>query len=168
MPQATYALAEQLGLALLARGWRVTAAESCTGGGIASAITDIPGSSGWFDMGFVTYSNHAKQQLLGVQAETLRDHGAVSEMVVHEMAQGALKAAAASLAVAVSGVAGPSGGSPGKPVGTVCFAWATQQGIFCETRRFDGDRQAVRQRTVVHALQGLLAAIADSQEEHQA
>ncbi|HEY9101890.1 nicotinamide-nucleotide amidohydrolase family protein, partial [Chitinimonas sp.] len=117
-------LAEQLGKALLARGWRVTAAESCTGGGIASAITDIAGSSGWFDMGWVTYSNEAKQRLLGVAPTTLAEHGAVSEPVVREMALGALQAAGADLAVAVSGVAGPSGGTPAKPVGTVCLAIA--------------------------------------------
>lgn len=151
-------LAEQLGKALLARGWRVTAAESCTGGGIASAITDIAGSSGWFDMGWVTYSNEAKQRLLGVASATLAEHGAVSEAVVHEMAQGALRAAGANLAVAVSGVAGPGGGTAAKPVGTVCLAIARAGEVRCETRRFEGDRAAVRAQTVAWALSRLLAS----------
>ncbi|GAB3247394.1 CinA family protein [Chitinimonas naiadis] len=153
----SYALAEALGHALQARAWRVTAAESCTGGGIASAITDIAGSSGWFDMGFVTYSNHAKQQLLGVSPATLLQHGAVSEAVVCEMAQGALRAARADLAVAVSGVAGPSGGTAAKPVGTVCLAVAGPQGVQSETQHFEGDRASVRAQTVAWALTRLLA-----------
>ncbi|WP_374357925.1 CinA family protein [Chitinimonas sp.] len=156
MTESTYDLAEQLGQALLARNWRVTAAESCTGGGIASAITDVPGSSGWFDMGFVTYSNGAKQRLLGVTADSLHSHGAVSEAVVSEMANGAMLAAKAQLSVAVSGIAGPSGGSDDKPVGTVCFAFGSSSGTRCETRHFSGDRRSVREQTVRHALAGLL------------
>lgn len=156
MSDATYVLAEQLGQALLARGWRVSTAESCTGGGIASAITDVPGSSGWFDMGFVTYSNDAKQRLVGVDIDTLRAHGAVSEAVVAQMARGALAAAQADIAVAVSGIAGPSGGSADKPVGTVCFAWATADALHARTLYFDGDRAQVRRQTVQHALSGLL------------
>jgi nicotinamide-nucleotide amidase len=157
MPDTIYDLAAQLGQALLARRWRVTTAESCTGGGIASAITEVAGSSGWFDMGFVTYSNIAKHKLIGVDNHTLITHGAVSEAVAVEMAQGALVKAAAQLAVAVSGIAGPSGGTEAKPVGTVCFAWATLDGTHHETRHFTGDRRAVRQQTVIHALRGLLA-----------
>ncbi len=164
----TRSQAEALGLALLARGWRVTAAESCTGGGIASAITDIPGSSAWFDMAFVTYSNAAKQQLVGVQAAVLAQHGAVSEVVARQMAEGALTAAGADLAVAVSGIAGPSGGSADKPVGMVCFAWATATGTEGETRYFSGDRASVRLQTVQHALAGLLARCAPYQDEHLA
>jgi len=156
MTSTTFELARQLGQALLARGWRVTAAESCTGGGIASAITDIAGSSGWFDMAFVTYANEAKFRLVGVSPATLEAHGAVSEPVAREMAEGARQQAGADLAVAVSGIAGPSGGSAEKPVGTVCFAWATASGTHSETCRFDGDRAAVRRQTVDHALVGLL------------
>jgi len=158
----TYPIAEQLGLALLARGWRITAAESCTGGGIASAITDVPGSSGWFDMAFVTYSNAAKQQLIGVHAATLAACGAVSEAEAEEMASGALQAANAQIAVAVSGIAGPSGGSAEKPVGTVCFAYATAGEVVSETLCFAGDRAAVRRQTVAHALAGLLRIVQPS------
>ncbi|QDQ28353.1 nicotinamide-nucleotide amidohydrolase family protein [Chitinimonas arctica] len=152
-------LAEQLGHALLARGWRVTAAESCTGGGIASAITEVAGSSAWFDMAFVTYSNPAKQKLVGVGEATLAANGAVSEAVAGEMAAGALREAAADLAVAVSGIAGPTGGTADKPVGTVCFGWAGAAGTQTETRHFAGDRAAVRQQTVHYALAGLLARL---------
>lgn len=160
--QDTYALAEQLGLTLLARGWRITAAESCTGGGIASAITDIPGSSGWFDMAFVTYSNAAKQKLVNVHAATLAACGAVSEAVVEEMASGALQAANAQIAVAVSGIAGPSGGSAEKPVGTVCFAYATSDQVQSETLCFSGDRGEVRRQTIIHALSSLLMIVQPS------
>ncbi|MBV8658708.1 MAG: CinA family protein [Burkholderiales bacterium] len=152
----TFELAQQLGQALLARRWRVTTAESCTGGGIASAITDIAGSSGWFDMAFITYANEAKYRLVDVLQATLEAHGAVSEAVAREMAEGALREAAAHLSVAVSGIAGPTGGSPEKPVGTVCFAWATPSGTHSETCHFNGDRAAVRRQTVDHALAGLL------------
>lgn len=162
MAEAIYSLAETLGLALRARSWRVTMAESCTGGGIASAITDVPGSSGWFDMGFVTYSNEAKQQLVGVSADTLAAHGAVSEQVAAEMALGARAAAGADLAVAVSGIAGPTGGSALKPVGTVCFAWAGPDGLSTQTCHFDGDRAEVRRQTVRQALVGLLTLAKDS------
>ncbi|MFC4159468.1 CinA family protein [Chitinimonas lacunae] len=156
---STYPLAERLGLALAARGWRVSAAESCTGGGIAAAITDIPGSSAWFDAGFVTYANSAKTALLGVDAATLAMHGAVSEATAREMAMGARRVAAADLAVAVSGIAGPAGGTPEKPVGTVCFAWAGPGFVDSEQCCFEGDRAAVRQQTVRHALEGLLARL---------
>ncbi|WP_308446447.1 nicotinamide-nucleotide amidohydrolase family protein [Chitinimonas sp. BJYL2] len=155
-------LAEQLGAALLARGWRVTTAESCTGGGIASAITDIAGSSAWFDMGWVTYSNDAKQKLTGVLPATLETHGAVSEAVVAEMARGALAASGAQIAVAVSGIAGPSGGSAAKLVGTVCFGFALADRTLTETCRFDGDRAAVRAQTIHHALAHLLALTRES------
>lgn len=120
-------LSEQVGLALKARGATVTTAESCTGGWLAKAITDIAGSSAWFERGFVTYSNEAKAQMIGVREETLAQHGAVSEPVVVEMAIGALKAARADFAVAISGIAGPDGGSEEKPVGTVWFAFASVQ-----------------------------------------
>ncbi|MDN0073595.1 nicotinamide-nucleotide amidase [Crenobacter sp. SG2303] len=153
-------LAEQLGAKLLARGERVTAAESCTGGLIAGAITDVAGSSNWFDMGFVSYSNAAKQQLLGVEAVTLAEHGAVSEATVREMAAGALRAARADWAVAVSGVAGPGGGSAEKPVGLVWFGIAGPAGLTrAFERHFNGDRAAVRRQTVEAALLALLAEI---------
>lgn len=152
-----YPLAQQLGQALLARGWSVATAESCTGGGIGTAITAVPGSSAWFDGGLITYSNRAKQTLLGVDAATLAAVGAVSEAVVSQMALGALQRCNADLAVAVSGIAGPDGGSAEKPVGTVWIAWA-QRDAAVTSRRFvfAGDRHSVRQQTIVQALQGLL------------
>ncbi|MCW3479016.1 nicotinamide-nucleotide amidase [Neisseriaceae bacterium JH1-16] len=153
-------LAEQLGAKLLARGERVTAAESCTGGLIAGAITEVAGSSNWFDMGFVSYSNAAKQQLLGVRGATLAEHGAVSEATVREMAAGALLAAKADWAVAVSGIAGPGGGSAEKPVGLVWFGLAGPDGKqLAFSKRFDGDRTAVRRQTVETALMVLLEEI---------
>jgi nicotinamide-nucleotide amidase len=158
--RALYDLAEKAGRALEGRKLMLATAESCTGGWIAEAITAVAGSSGWFDRGFVTYSNAAKREMLGVLADTLERHGAVSEEVVVEMAEGALRASHARVAIAVSGVAGPSGGSPGKPVGTVCFAWSMQAiGTHAETRHFPGDREAVRRQSVVHALSVLLEMI---------
>lgn len=149
-------LSEQVGQALKARGATVTTAESCTGGWVAKVITDIAGSSAWFERGFVTYSNEAKAQMIGVREETLAQHGAVSEPVVVEMAIGALKAARADYAVSISGIAGPDGGSEEKPVGfrLVCFATARGEGI---TRRecFSGDRDAVRRQATAYALQTL-------------
>lgn len=157
---ALEALAARLGEALLARGWLLAAAESCTGGWAAQAITAVPGSSAWFDRGFVTYSNAAKQELLGVSAATLATHGAVSEATVREMALGALAHSQAQAAFAISGIAGPTGGTPDKPVGTVCFAWALRSGaVETTTRRFDGDRRGIRAQSVAHALQGMLERI---------
>jgi nicotinamide-nucleotide amidase len=153
------ALAAELGALLAARGWRVTAAESCTGGLVAGAITAIAGSSAWFEYGFVAYANAAKTELLGVAATLVDRHGAVSEPVAMAMAEGALARSGADLAVAVTGVAGPSGGTPAKPVGTVCFAWARRGGGGrSATARFDGDRAAVRRASVVAALEGLVDA----------
>ena len=150
-------LALRLGAALRARQWTVAAAESCTGGLIAAAITDIAGSSDWFDRGFVTYSNEAKRQMLGVRAETLAAHGAVSEATAREMAMGALARSGASIAVAVTGIAGPAGGTPDKPVGLVFFAWAKRGGaVEARSERFPGDRAAVRAATVLRALEGLI------------
>lgn len=154
------ALAAALAEKMLAEGRRVATAESCTGGWIAKVITDLPGSSDWFGYGIVSYSNAAKQELLGVSASTLVDHGAVSEPVVREMAEGAIKRGGADVAVAVSGVAGPSGGTPAKPVGTVWFGWARidEAGLRShgECHHFDGDREAVRRQTVAVALKGLM------------
>jgi nicotinamide-nucleotide amidase len=152
------ALARSAGEALLARGERLVTAESCTGGGLAFCLTEIPGSSGWFEGGFVTYSNESKRALLGVREETLRLHGAVSEATVREMAQGALDSSAADAAIAISGVAGPDGGTPDKPVGTVCLAWQRRgKSALTRTRHFAGDRHAVRVRSIEEALRGLLA-----------
>jgi nicotinamide-nucleotide amidase len=156
-----YDLAERLGRALERRNLMVTTAESCTGGWVAEAITMVPGSSAWFERGFVTYTYISKREMLGVRGETLEQHGAVSEAVVREMAAGALQESHAQLAVAVSGVAGPSGGTPEKPVGTVCFAWAVKNDEpWAETRHFDGDREAVRRQSVVYALGVLLETVA--------
>jgi len=149
-------LAEQVGAALKARGWKLATAESCTGGWVSMAVTAIAGSSDWFERGYVTYSNAAKRDDLGVAEATLRRHGAVSEETAREMAAGALKRAGAQVALAITGVAGPSGGSPEKPVGLVCFAWTDGSKMHSETKRFDGDRESVRRQSVVHALQEVL------------
>lgn len=152
------ALAHRLGETLNALGWTVTTAESCTGGWIAKVITDIPGSSRWFSAGFVVYSNGAKRALLDVPADVLTQHGAVSAEVVAAMAENARRRTDAALAVAVSGVAGPGGGTAAKPVGTVWFGWADSRGTRTECRRFGGGRERVRRQSVEHALNGLLAA----------
>jgi nicotinamide-nucleotide amidase len=150
-------LAAGVGALLRARGWRLATAESCTGGWAAQAVTAVAGSSAWFDRGFVTYSNEAKQEMLGVTADTLARFGAVSEATVREMAAGALERSRAQVAFAISGIAGPSGGSVDKPVGTVCFAWAlTGKRVETVTRHFDGERRAIRAASVQEALQGLL------------
>ena len=138
------------------KGWLMATAESCTGGMIAAACTDLAGSSNWFERGFVSYSNEAKTELLGVDAALIARHGAVSEDVVRAMVRGAIECSHARVAVAVTGVAGPAGGSADKPVGTVWFGWATPAGVVSEMRRFDGDRAAVRMATVRHALQRLV------------
>ena len=150
-------LAAQVGAALQTRGWRLATAESCTGGWAAQTITAIAGSSAWFDRGFVTYSNEAKREMLGVQADTLAIYGAVSEATVREMAAGALARSRAEVAFAISGIAGPAGGSADKPVGMVCLAWALA-GHAVETciRHFEGERRAIRAQSVRAALQGLL------------
>lgn len=156
----TYPFAANLGRELVRRGGRVATAESCTGGLIAGAITDVPGSSDWFDRGFVTYSNAAKVELLGVRAETLCAEGAVSEAVAREMAEGAIARSTATIAVAVTGVAGPGGGTAQKPVGMVCLGFARRGGATdVVTRHFPGDRAAVRAATVITALEGLLARL---------
>jgi nicotinamide-nucleotide amidase len=154
------ALAAALGRALAARRRRVATAESCTGGLVSGAITAIAGSSAWFDRGFVTYTNEAKGELLGVPPALIAREGAVSEAVARAMADGALARSRADLVVAVTGIAGPGGGSAAKPVGTVCFAWARRGGaVDAVTRRLDGDRAAVRSQSVVVALEGLVARV---------
>jgi nicotinamide-nucleotide amidase len=152
----TRALCEQLAQELQARGWMLATAESCTGGMIAVACTDLSGSSNWFERGFVTYSNEAKTEQLGVDPALIAQHGAVSEVVVRAMAFGAVRHSRAQVSVAVTGVAGPTGGSPQKPVGTVWFGFQVDGRLTSETLRFDGDRAAVRSATVDHALQRLL------------
>jgi nicotinamide-nucleotide amidase len=154
--QELEALALRLGRALLVRGWHVATAESCTGGWIAKALTDIPGSSQWFSGGIVSYSNAAKTELLGVGGELLAQHGAVSEAVVRAMANGARERLRTEIAVAVSGVAGPDGGTADKPVGTVCFAFATPTVTGAARRVFAGGREAVRRQSVVFALERLV------------
>jgi len=162
MSSQTRVLAQQVADALLARGWLLAAAESCTGGGIAVALTDISGSSQWFDRGFITYSNQAKQEMLGVCGETLAEYGAVSEVTVTEMVVGALSHSDAQIAVAVSGIAGPTGGTPDKPVGMVCLAWQVKGAMpVVRTEYFSGDRAVVRTKTVEHALRGVLALSKD-------
>ena len=159
-PSALYKLAEKVGRALKKRGLMLTTAESCTGGWIAEAVTMVPGSSEWFERGFVTYTYISKREMLGVKQKTLGRHGAVAEEVVREMVTGALARSHAQIAVAVSGVAGPSGGTPDKPVGTVCLAWGVKgRKPRSETRHFPGDREAVRHASVVRALKGVLAAL---------
>ena len=153
-------LVEQLATALKARGQFMATAESCTGGLIAGACTDLSGSSDWFDRGFVTYSNAAKCEMLGVPAALIEAHGAVSEPVARAMAAGAVVNAHAHWSVAVTGIAGPTGGSAEKPVGTVWLGWATPTGVFTERQHFAGDRSAVRQATVAYALAGLLQRLA--------
>jgi len=150
------ALAERLGSALRARSWTLAAAESCTGGWIAKVVTDIAGSSEWFDCGMAVYSYEAKQALLGVRPQTLEEHGAVSRETVIEMVSGALVHSGATLAVAVTGIAGPGGGTEDKPVGTVWIAWKRRGGYpQAQVFAFAGDRDAVRRQTVVEALRGL-------------
>lgn len=145
-------LIQQIGEKLAARGETVTCAESCTGGLLAAELTRLPGSSAWFETGFVTYSNQAKQQLLNVNPATLRHYGAVSEETVREMALGALIATKSHYALAVSGIAGPDGGSDDKPVGTVWFGLATKQRIWAKSHLFQGDRDTVRRQSVQFAL----------------
>jgi nicotinamide-nucleotide amidase len=156
-----YELAKAVGARLKRRKLMLTTAESCTGGWIAEAVTMVPGSSEWFERGFVTYTYISKREMLGVKETTLEKHGAVSEEVVREMVEGALARSHAQVSVAVSGVAGPSGGTPGKPVGTVCFAWGAKGASpRSETQRFAGDREMVRRQAVKRALEGVLALLA--------
>ena len=156
------ALASQVGARLKASKDLLVTAESCTGGWVSQAVTAIAGSSDWFERGFVTYSNAAKQELLGVKADTLRAHGAVSEETAREMAEGALRNSKGTVSLSITGVAGPGGGTAEKPVGMVCFGWARKGGpTRTVTRRFGGDRENVRRQSVVYALEGVLALLED-------
>lgn len=153
-------LVEDLARELLDRQWRCVTAESCTGGGIAWALTEVAGSSDWLERGFVTYSNESKQEMLGVCPDTLERYGAVSEETAREMAEGALRHSRGQAALAVTGIAGPSGGTADKPVGTVAFAWSVQGGATTtRVRRFEGNRQAVRETAIEQGIEGLLARL---------
>jgi nicotinamide-nucleotide amidase len=152
-------IATKAGRALEAKRLLLATAESCTGGGVSQAITEIAGSTGWFECGFVTYSNTSKTEMLDVPAALIAQFGSVSEEVAAAMAEGALANSAADVAVSTTGIAGPSGAVPGKPVGTVCFGWARGDVTYTERLVFAGDRHAVREQTVAHALQGLLRFI---------
>lgn len=150
-------LSEELGRICRQRGLTVATAESCTGGWVAQVITHTAGSSAWFDRGFVTYANAAKADMLGVRLITIETFGAVSIETAEEMAAGALRNSNAMISLAITGIAGPTGGSPEKPVGTVCFGWCVKNQVpSCERRLFDGDREAVRRQSVIHALSGLI------------
>ncbi len=156
-------LAAVLGRLLKAKGEKLVTAESCTGGGVAEAVTAIAGSSEWFERGFITYSNEAKIEMLKVSPATLMRHGAVSEDTAREMALGSLGASPGTVSVSVTGVAGPGGGSVTKPVGMVCFAWARSGEAMprSETRRFSGDRRSVREQSVIRAMQGVIELLDD-------
>jgi nicotinamide-nucleotide amidase len=150
------ALAQRVGERLRVLGWRIAIAESCTGGWLAKSLTDVPGSSLWFGWGFVTYANEAKTGMVGVPAALIAAHGAVSEPVVRAMAEGARARSGADVAVAISGIAGPHGATPGKPLGTVWFAWTGPHGTRAEHEIFAGGRERVRRQAVAHALGGIL------------
>ena len=155
-----YKVAERVGLALQAAEKRLATAESCTGGWVVKCLTDIPGSSAWVERSFITYSNVAKQEMLGVAPEMLETEGAVSEGVVAQMALGALDRSSADIAVALSGIAGPDGGSPAKPVGTVWLSWCLRGAApHCELQLFGGDREGVRRSAVICALEGVLSRL---------
>lgn len=156
---STQDLSRLLADSLLKNDLKLTTAESCTGGMISAACTDLAGSSDWFERGFVTYSNEAKTELLGVDAGLLEAHGAVSEPVARAMAFGAIRHSKAQVSIAVTGIAGPAGGSAAKPVGTVWFGFSVQGSLHSEMQRFAGDRAAVRQQTMVHALQRVVALL---------
>lgn len=154
-------LAQQVGAALKAHGMMLATAESCTGGWVGEVVTSVAGSSHWYDRGFITYTNQSKQEMLSVAESTLAEYGAVSEPTVREMAAGALKHSRAHIALAISGIAGPGGAAPDKPVGTVCLAWAARSGSGrSQTWHFAGDRAAVRRQAVIAALRGVLQMLA--------
>jgi nicotinamide-nucleotide amidase len=157
MDAALVALSIAVGDALREHSLTLATAESCTGGWAAQVVTHSAGSSAWFERGFITYANEAKTEMLGVRPETLLKHGAVSPETALEMAAGAIKNSKALISLAITGIAGPTGGSPGKPVGTVCFAWCLRnQEAEADTCHFEGDREAIRRQAVIHALNGLL------------
>jgi nicotinamide-nucleotide amidase len=153
-------LATELGDKLIARGWMLATAESCTGGWVGQLLTSLPGSSQWYERGFITYANAAKIEMLGVPAEAIDEHGAVSEETASAMAAGALTHSHAQATLAISGIAGPGGGTPQKPVGLVCYGWALEDGtVMSSTCRLDGDREEIRSRAVAAAMRGLIELI---------
>jgi nicotinamide-nucleotide amidase len=162
--RSAHILCRQLADSLIKNELKLVTAESCTGGMISAACTDLAGSSDWFERGFVTYSNAAKTELLGVDAALIEAHGAVSESVARAMAFGAIRHSKAQVSIAVTGIAGPSGGSAAKPVGTVWFGFSVHGQLHSETMRFDGDRAAVRSQTVTHALQRVLELLLATQQ----
>ena len=158
---STLDISKEVAKRLIARGWTLALAESCTGGLVCAALTDLPGSSDWFECGYITYSNQAKSECLGVPAKTIESFGAVSEQVAKAMSEGAQKKAGVNVAVSITGIAGPAGGSIEKPVGTVCFGWTiTKENLvaitICKTMQFSGDRQAVREQARDYALSELI------------
>ncbi|MDV6342892.1 CinA family protein [Nitrosomonas sp. Is35] len=156
-------MAITVGKCLAQRGWMLVTAESCTGGWVGQAVTAVSGSSGWYERGYITYSNTAKCEMLGIQQATLDQHGAVSPQTAQEMAIGALNRSHAHISVSITGIAGPDGGTATKPVGMVCFAWATQDGsVQQETHYFKGDRETIRRQAVATALQGVLTMLNDA------
>ncbi len=161
MPEDTqntiFQLAGRAGKTLSQYGLKLVTAESCTGGGVGQAITDISGSSNWYDRGFITYSNQAKIEMLGISETTLDQHGTVSEQTAKEMLIGALNNSRAQIGVSITGIAGPSGGTEQKPIGMVCFAWGKQDNLmYSETHYFDGDRAAIRHQSIIVALEGII------------
>ncbi len=152
-------LAKGVANLLIAKGWTLALAESCTGGLVCATLTELPGSSDWFERGYITYSNQAKSECLGVPAETIDSFGAVSEQVAKAMAEGAQRNAGVNVAISVTGIAGPTGGSAEKPVGTVCFAWAIEKNITHETKYFSGSRQEIRDSACTYALSELMKLI---------
>ncbi len=156
-------LTQQLAQTLLAKGFKIALAESCTGGLLAAHLTDLSGSSQWFERGFVTYSNQAKEESIGVSKELIERYGAVSEEVAKAMAEGVLNHSLAQISAAITGIAGPGGGSANKPVGMVCFAWGTQVDEQIQTRsqtkQFSGDRQSIREQACVYAIESLLTQL---------
>lgn len=159
MPEPVSECTQALADLLVQRQWMLASAESCTGGLIAAACTDLAGSSVWFERGVVTYSNQAKTELLGVDPDVIATHGAVSEAVARAMASGALQHSCAQVSLSVTGIAGPGGGSPDKPVGTVWFGWATPKGVWSDRQCFGGDRASVRQAALLHSLQRLVTLL---------
>jgi len=158
MDSRLLSLSAAVGNILAEQRLTLACAESCTGGWVAAVVTATAGSSGWFDRGFVTYSNQSKEEMLGVPAATIKAHGAVSEETARAMAAGALERSSAGMALAITGVAGPGGGSPGKPVGTVCFSWCRRgEPATSETRHWSGDRETVRRQALMHSLAGVIA-----------
>ena len=161
--QTLHDLAKQVGLALTRQGLMLASAESCTGGWLGQIVTSIPGSSTWYQSGFITYTANSKQKMLGISTKTLKEYGEVSEQMARDMAHGVVTKSGAQVSVSITGIAGPGGGTTKKPVGMVCFAWEMKDNhMRSETRHFSGDREAVRQQSVAVAMQGLITLLRDT------